>query len=209
VSTHVRLIAFPTLVVLLGLAVRAPARPGGEPKAEPAGPQYNDRGELKRPTDYRTWVFVGANLGLQYQRDGKAGPEVKKDGGKARPQTFHNVYINPEAYRHYAKTGTFPDRTILVMEVFEALERAPQDILTRGTYPGKLLSVEAAVKNAKRPDGSKTDWAYYDFPNDPKAGAKAFPDAACYNCHRQHASDDNVWVQFYPTLREHQKAKKQ
>ena len=31
--------------------------------------------------------------------------------------------------------------------------------------------------------------------------ARAFPDKACYDCHLQHASDDLVWVQFYPTLR--------
>ena len=31
--------------------------------------------------------------------------------------------------------------------------------------------------------------------------AAAFPDAACYDCHIKHADDDNVWVQFYPTLK--------
>ena len=31
--------------------------------------------------------------------------------------------------------------------------------------------------------------------------AKAFPNKACYDCHLEHADDDNVWVQFYPTLR--------
>ena len=33
-----------------------------------------------------------------------------------------------------------------------------------------------------------------------RAAAKASPDKDCYQCHRKHASDDNVWVQFYPTL---------
>ena len=33
-------------------------------------------------------------------------------------QLFHNVYINPEAYAHFAATKEFPDPTILVMEVF-------------------------------------------------------------------------------------------
>ena len=62
------------------------------------------------------------------------------------------------------------------------------------------LSLSANVKNSRRPDGSKTDWAYYDFPAG-QLTAKAFLDKACYDCHLDHASDDNVWVQFYPVLR--------
>jgi hypothetical protein len=30
---------------------------------------------------------------------------------------------------------------------------------------------------------------------------KAHRDNECYQCHRQHADVDNVWVQFYLTLR--------
>jgi hypothetical protein len=190
---------------ILGLSWYATAQPGGGTRQEPAGPHYTDKGELQRPTGYRTWVFVGSNLGLQYRRDGKES----KQPAREKPQTFHNVYINPEAYQAYVQTGKFPDRTVLVMEVFEALEREPQDIVTRGFYPGKQLAVEVAVKNNNRPDGSKTDWAYYAFTTPNQATAKAFPDANCYRCHSQHADDDKVWVQFYPTLREHQKAKKQ
>jgi hypothetical protein len=33
------------------------------------------------------------------------------------------------------------------------------------------------------------------------ASSPAFPDAACESCHHAHASLDDVWVQFYPTLR--------
>jgi len=194
------------LLALLGGIVEATGLPPGGPAKETAGPRYDDKGELKRPVDYQTWVFVGANLGLQYRRpakDAKEGPDAKKAPAK-RPQTFHNVYINPEAYHAYAKTGKFPDRTILVMEVYEALDREPRDIVTGGLFPGKLQSVEAAVKNTKRPDGSKTDWAYYAF-TPKQATAKAFPDANCYQCHLKHADDDSVWVQFYPTLRSHKK----
>jgi hypothetical protein len=201
---HVRWFA---LAALLAVTSQAPPLPSGEPKKGPTGPQYNAKGELKRPTDYRTWVFVGANLGLQYRREAKETTEREKERTKNNKQTFHNVYINPEAYQHYAQTGKFPDKTVLVMEVFEALEREPQNIVERGFYPGKQLAVEVAVKNANRPDGSKTDWAYYAFSSTAQA-AGAFPDANCFDCHRQHADDDNVWVQFYPTLRQYQKTKK-
>jgi len=31
--------------------------------------------------------------------------------------------------------------------------------------------------------------------------AEALPDQACESCHAHNAGMDNVWVQFYPTLR--------
>ena len=166
-----------------------------------AGPQYTEKGELKRPIDYRTWVFVGANIGLQYRKEAPETTNREKERHKdSKIGDFHNVYINPEAYQHYARTGKFPDKTMLVMDVYAAKQREPQNIVTKGFYPAEQLQIEVAVKNSKRPDGAKTDWAYYAFPQN-QATAKAFADSACYQCHRKHADDDNVWVQFYPTLR--------
>ena len=184
------------------VALLASLWPSGDPKLKAKnGPQYNDKGELKRPMDFRTWVFVGANIGLQYRKEAPATTEREKERHKdAKIGDFHNVYINPEAYEHYARTGKFPDKTLLVMDVYEAKEREPQNIVSKGFFPGAEQQIEVAVKNSKRPDGSKTDWAYYVFPKN-QATAKAFPDAACYQCHKKHADDDNVWVQFYPTLR--------
>lgn len=178
---------------------------GTEPKrAAVTGPQYTDQGELKRPTGYETWVFVGSNIGLEYGDAAK--PKAGDDDKKAPPTkprgNFHNVYINPEAYAEYAKTGKFPEKTVLILDIFQTEEREPRGVVTEGHFPGKHTGMAAAVKNSARPDGSKSDWAYYDFATDLKS-AKAFPDKACYDCHVEHASDDNVWVQFYPTLRKH------
>ncbi|MBV9122496.1 MAG: cytochrome P460 family protein [Planctomycetes bacterium] len=189
--------------------------PKGEPLTIPeagsAGtkaPEYDGSGNLKLPTDFRTWVFVGSNLGLQYRKDVAETTPREQNRQKGSPiGFFHNVYINPEAYDQYSQTGKFPDQTVLVMDVYQAKEREPQGIVSGGYFPGEQQAIEVAVKNSHRPDGSKTDWAYYAFPNPTKpAPAKAFPDADCYQCHRQHASDDNVWVQFYPTLRGHKKS---
>ena len=63
------------------------------------------------------------------------------------------------------------------------------------------------MKNSSRPDGKTTPWAYYNFTDQSDrskvlASAAAFPDTACANCHQRHASTDNVWVQFYRTLRD-------
>jgi quercetin dioxygenase-like cupin family protein/ketosteroid isomerase-like protein len=188
--------------------------PKGEPLTIPepdkhrtTAPEYDDKGNLKRPTDFRTWVFVGSNIGLQYSND-LAGmtPREKKRHQGANIGDFHNIYINPEAYDHYVKTGKFPEKTVLVMDRYEAKDREPKNIVKGGYYPGQQLGIEVAVKNSNRPDGMKTDWAYYDFsgPAMP-ATAKAFKDPDCYQCHRDNAADDKVWVQFYPILRDQRK----
>lgn len=57
----------------------------------------------------------------------------------------------------------------------------------------------AAFRHTGRfPEG----WAYYSFGDGSRASATAFARAACFECHRQHAARDNVFVQFYPVLRD-------
>ncbi|HLJ09819.1 MAG TPA: cytochrome P460 family protein [Planctomycetaceae bacterium] len=186
----------------------------GDPKTQTeaapraaAVPQYTADGELKRPTDYRTWVFVGANMGLEYRDDDAKDPPPRKDQAHVKVGNFHNVYINPESYRHYMKTGEFPQKTMLVLDIYKGEKGDPKSVVAEGLFPGNESGFAMAVKNSARPDGSTTDWAYYDFGVD-KQSAKALPDRACYDCHLQHANEDNVWVQFYPTLRKSRQAKK-
>jgi hypothetical protein len=68
-------------------------------------------------------------------------------------------------------------------------------VVARSRYEHKSLKTDAddehrdfgvAVKNGKRPEGSKTDWAYYDFDKPTRATASAFRDAACYDCRLKH-----------------------
>ncbi len=172
-----------------------------------AAPEYDEKGNLKLPRGFESWVFVGANLGLRYPTNMPETTPREKDRGRgANVGEFHNVYINPESYTAYLKTGKFPDRTVLVMDVYEAKNKEPQSIVIGGHFPGKRTSIEVAVKNSNRPDGSKTDWAYYAFQLPDAAPVPAFPDSSCYDCHRKHASDDNVWVQFYPILQRTRKS---
>jgi hypothetical protein len=178
----------------------AKAKPLASNSATKHEPQYTDSGELKLPENFDTWVFVGSNLGIEY-RDGSApaAPE-KNTESTLKGANFHNVYIDPEAFEHFKKTGEFPDKTMLILDVFKAEEGEPKSVVSRGLFPGKHQEVAVAVKNEAKPGGVKANWAYYDFPPGQKT-AKAFPEKACYDCHLEHAKTDNVWVQFYPTLR--------
>ena len=120
---------------------------------------------------------------------------------------FHNIYIDPEAYAHFVATREFPDPTVLVMEVFTAADKEPKGIVSKGVFDGDRIGLQIAVKDSHSPDKHARNWAYY-IPqnlNDPQhvlhTSSPAFPDADCESCHQAHASLDNVWVQFYPTLR--------
>ncbi len=100
-------------------------------------PQYTDSGQLKLPVGFETWVFVGSNLGLAYKEELPANTKV--EAARANQQQFHNIYINPEAYAYFLANKEFPDRTVLVMDVFTAPDREPKNVLTAGFYNGKHI----------------------------------------------------------------------
>jgi hypothetical protein len=191
------------VIALLAISACIAFTPPVEGQSSTA-PQYAPNGQLLAPVGFDTWVFVGSNLSMAYKPQVPAMTAL--EATRANTQKFHNVYINPEAYAHFQTTQEFPEPTMLVMEIFAAADKEPKNVLASGVFNGGRLGVEVAVKNSHRPDGGTTPWAYYDFtdPTDPSkisASATAFGDQDCADCHRQHASIDNVWVQFYPTLR--------
>jgi len=175
--------------------------PGQQPSTP--RPRYAANGDLLAPTGFENWVFVGSNLGLSY--DPSLFAMTLREGARsAAGQIFHNIYMDPEAYAHFVATKEFPEPTIFVMEQYLAADRP--GVLAKGVFNGARVGVEVSVKNSRRPDGSTTPWAYYDF-TDPadrskmKPSAAAHPDKDCADCHRDHAGPDRVWVQFYPVLR--------
>jgi hypothetical protein len=156
-----------------------------------AKPEYNLEGELIRPEGYREWVFVGASYGMGYTEPGAQQPE--------KPKFFHNVYIQPEAYRTYVQTGRFPDKTMLVME--KARPATQASINRQGMFQDEFAGIEVALKDTER---FPEKWAYFIFFNskgEPLRSAKPFPKESCWSCHNQHGAVDNVFVQFYPVLK--------
>jgi hypothetical protein len=160
------------------------------PESPPPQPRYRPDGQLVRPEGYREWIFVGANLNMGYR---EGAPPPKED-------RFHNIYLPREAYRHFAATGQFPDKTMLVMEVVRGATHA--SINRRGTFQDQLVGIEVAVKDTAR---YAEAWAYFNFigpDGQPLPAARPFPREACWDCHHRHGAADNVFVQFYPVLRD-------
>jgi hypothetical protein len=146
--------------------------------------------QLIRPADYREWVFLSSGLGMTY------GPNAAP--GEPR---FDNVFVNPEAYRAFLATGTWPDGTIFALEIRRSSSHG--SINRGGHFQTGLAAVEFEVKDERRFAGG---WAYFGF-NGPEdklpATAKALPaTASCHACHSTNGAVQHTFVQFYPTLLE-------
>ncbi len=118
-------------------------RPRQESSASAAVFVGKDR--LVRPAGYREWVFVGSSLGLSYAPD---------PGQPRGEEMYHNVYINPAAYREYSKTGKFPEGTVMVLEMISAEVKKEPGL--QGSYEKDFMSLEASVKDSSRFEGG---WA--------------------------------------------------
>jgi hypothetical protein len=147
-------------------------------------PAYAPNGDLRPLANYREWIYLSSGLDMSYS------PKA------AEMTLFDNVFVNPEAYRSFLATGTWPDKTILVVEVREGESKG--SINQHGHFQGAgVMGFEAHVKDDARFPGG---WAFFDFPS-PTTNGKLIPrDAPCYSCHADHAAVDTTFVQFYPTL---------
>ena len=83
------------------------------PTAPKDGPLYTQDGQLRLPADYREWVYITSGFDMSYN------PEMKMDHSM-----FDNVFVNPEAWRAFQATGKWPDKTVLVLELRRAEEKA-------------------------------------------------------------------------------------
>ena len=100
----------------------------------------------------------------------------------------------------FARGEGFLRGTVLVLELVSAGSQA--SINPAGHFEDRILGIEAALKDEKR---FPEKWAYFSFigpDGKPLAQARPFPKTMCWSCHHEHGAMDNVFVQFYPLLRE-------
>jgi hypothetical protein len=148
------------------------------------GPEYTSDAQLRLPEHYRDWVYLSSGFDMSYNPAMQMGDH----------HMFDNVFVNPDAYKTFVKTGTWPDKTILVLEVRGAQGKG--SINQKGDYQGPRMGLEVHVKDEARFPGK---WAFFGF--DEGKTAKMIPSSAdCYSCHAAHAAVDTTFVQFYPTL---------
>ena len=148
-------------------------------------PEYTDDGQMKLPENYRQWVYLTTGFDMSYN------PGLMS----MDHHMFDNVFVNPEAYQSFVQNGTWPDKTVMVLEARKAEGKG--SINQKGNFQGtEIMGLEVHVKDESRFPGK---WAFFGF--DGGKTAKMTPTtASCYSCHSEHAAVDTTFVQFYPTL---------
>jgi hypothetical protein len=168
-----------------------------EPAAASDGATYTADGQVVRPVNYREWIFLSSSLGMTY------GPEQP---AADRPPLFDNVFVNPESYRAFKRTGRWPERTMLILELRRGEVNA--SINNGGRTQGEIAAVEAAVKDSVK-FASTGGWAYMGFGpgSNPLPAVTPLPNRTdlperqnCYTCHSRNTAVENTFVQFYPEL---------
>ncbi|MSP95375.1 MAG: cytochrome P460 [Alphaproteobacteria bacterium] len=156
--------------------------------AQPAAntaPSYTEAGRLVFPSAYRKWVFLSSGHDMSYL------PAPVR-----RMSTFGNVFVSPQSHDAFLQSGTWPDKTVLVLEV----RRAEQEgsINRNGHFQSEVVRHEVHLKDVARFSASG-GWAFFAFATE--APADMIPRTAnCYSCHEANAAVDTTFVQFYPTL---------
>lgn len=149
-----------------------------------AAPQYSGNDRMAVPPDYRDWVFLTSSLDLNYRT---AGP--------AQRHVLDNVFVNPDAYKMFLRTGSWPDQTVLVKE--NRFAELAGTLSKSGRFQTGVKNLEIHVKDQARFPGG---WAFFVSSDGKAAGQLKSQSANCYSCHRDHGAVDTTFVQFYPTL---------
>jgi hypothetical protein len=152
-------------------------------KPQTSGPQYTSDGKLKYPENYREWMYLTSGFDMSYSPAMQMGHHM-----------FDNVFVNREAYKAFVETGTWPDKTVMVLEARAAEGKG--SINQAGNYQSTdIHGFEVHVKDSRFPG----KWAFFMF-HDDKAGELIPSTEGCYSCHADHGAVDTTFVQFYPTL---------
>jgi hypothetical protein len=155
--------------------------------ASATSPGYTQNGEMLPPANYREWIFLTSGIDMNYSPKAPDMPDHS---------VFDNVFVNPEAYRSFLESGTWPDKTVMVLEAREAHSKG--SINERGHFQsGGAMGFEIHVKDEARFPGK---WAFFSFDSSSSNGTLIPQGAPCYTCHTAHAAVDTTFVQFYPTL---------
>ena len=173
------------LTATLGLRPEGSGLARADSPTDASSPAFLPDGRLTFPARYREWIFLSSGLDMSYTAA----------AAMAGSSMFDNVFVNPAAYREFERTGTWPDHTLLVMEMRGGSTQG--SINKRGKFQSDdFMGVEVHVKDTQRFSGG---WAFFAF--DGTQPAQQIPSTeSCYSCHRQHGAVDTTFVQFYPTL---------
>lgn len=151
---------------------------------------FNEKNELVRPKDYRTWVFAGT------------GTTPKSHDRAALFPDFQNIYIDPESYRFWKENGYYRDGTIFVKELIRKGDTISP--IGKGFFQGDAYSVSATIKDSIRFPDAPGGWQYFEYDTDNGLLAEASPavGGSCISCHSKAAAGYGAFTELYLPMRD-------
>jgi hypothetical protein len=131
-------------VLLVGSLVLFLAAAAWPPNPPPAGLEYTSDGQLVFPEGYRQWVYLTTGFDMSYN------PALR---AAADHHMFDNVFVNPEAYQSFVRTGTWPDKTMLVLEIRGAEGKGPGGARQGRSALSRQVGVLRLRRSKDRQDG--------------------------------------------------------
>jgi len=129
-------------------------------------PTHTPSAEMPYPEGYRKWTHIKTEI------IGPDNPAFKTFGG------FHHIYANEKAMTGY-ETGHFPEGSVIVFDVLEALKKDNSD-----TYEGKRRHIDVMVKDSSK-YAATGGWGFDEFKGDSKTERNITPamQTQCFKCH--------------------------
>ena len=150
---------------------------------------FDEKNNLLRPKDYRSWVFAGTSSTPKSEDPNVIFPD------------FQNVYIDPAGYAYWKKHGKWKEGTIFVKELLRQGDTTSS--VGNGFFQGAHFEVAAQVKDSKRFPDMHEGWNYFGFA-DFKANILNETSqplgTQCASCHNATAIDGDVFYQYYPVI---------
>ncbi|MCB1050451.1 MAG: cytochrome P460 family protein [Acidobacteria bacterium] len=145
--------------------------------------------EIKPPMtqDYRAWEMVGRSVVHDLENLNRAiFPGI------------HLIYQDPISLRIFRDQGLYPDGTTIIMEVWPLSRTEAESGFAWFPNSSPELLIQIKDRRVFSGDG----WSYYRVAQrDLEGGNKwlsAQPGSACQSCHAASASQDQVFLNYYP-----------
>ena len=177
-----------TLAAGVVLATDSPAQSTTTQSIDVAS--FSPEGKLQKPADLANWVFLGASLGMGYNPG---------SFNAANPGQFQVAMMEPNAYRHFVKHGTYAPGSMFLLSFFNA-DKQPRSINQNGFTQAELTNFEIHLLDPVK-GKDQQGHAFYMFAPNATEGSLVPPGNACVRCHVDHGAFEGTFAQFYPTIR--------
>lgn len=169
--------------------IAAFSSPAGD-SSQPA--RFDSENRLYRPDGWRQWVFIGAQV-----------TPNDMNAGQAYLPEFHYVYIDPQSFESWKKTGEFRNGTTIAKELLSVGSK--EGITGKGYFPGEFIGLEVSHKDKNRFPDNPGGWAFFSYGKPPYAEKSADlqgeGELDCGGCHA-YGGEDWVFIDYYKILRE-------